>query len=300
MVKQEVNTIPIYVGIDGGGTKCKLIMENAHGERIAQAKAGPANICLSVETAVTSIRQAMQEALQQAGFDEKPKALKLYVGFGLAGTEIPSACHHFLKLISHDFTDMRLKSDAYTACLGAHAGQDGAIVIVGTGTVGYKIIAGKERRMSGWGFPHSNEGSGGLIGLELIRQTFYAYDKRQKWTPLLDAVYQKFNYQIDQLVTFANYANATKYASLFPLFTDYLAKEDPSALSMIKEAALKIDDIISQLLQGDTQLPLCLFGGVSTFIEPYLSDVSQRRLVPRQFDATDGALMLIKKECCHD
>jgi len=294
--KKIVSDSHLYIGIDGGGTKCKLVMENAEGKRLASIKAGPANICLSVDTAIDSIRSAVKAALIEAGYYAQRHELMLHVGLGLAGTEIPQACEAFLTKIQHDFHVVKLESDAYVACLGAHAGRDGAIVIIGTGTVGYKMIAGHHARVSGWGFPHSNEGSGAMIGLELIRQTFFAYDNRCDWTPLLAAVYQSFDQQIDRLVTFANYASATEYAQLFPLFAEHLAHADSCALVIIKQAAASIDKIIKQLLSERADLPLCLFGGVSTFIKPYLSDASTRYLLDRQFDATEGALMMVKPE----
>ena len=38
----------IFIGIDGGGTKTKLRMEDENGNLLAQSKGGPANIRLSV------------------------------------------------------------------------------------------------------------------------------------------------------------------------------------------------------------------------------------------------------------
>lgn len=42
-------------------------------------------------------------------------------------------------------------------------------------------------------------------------------------------------------------------------------------------------------------LPCCLFGGIAPFIEPWLSEELRSRLVPRQKDASTGALLMIRQ-----
>ena len=60
---------------------------------------------------------------------------------------------------------LRVSTDAYIAALAAHSGSPGAVIIVGTGSVGYRIeAAGHCRLVGGWGFPIGDEGSGAWIG----------------------------------------------------------------------------------------------------------------------------------------
>ena len=49
---------PLYLGIDGGGTKCRVRLENAQGTLLAEAVSGAANIATSVEVAQQSIIDA--------------------------------------------------------------------------------------------------------------------------------------------------------------------------------------------------------------------------------------------------
>jgi glucosamine kinase len=285
----------IFIGIDGGGTKCKLVMQDADGKQLAETISGPANICLSIDTALQSINIAIEEALAKAGLMSKRDQLALHVGFGLAGTEIPTACEAFHKRIPA-YASIRLESDAYAACLGAHAGEEGAVVIVGTGTVGYKICGEQHKKISGWGFPHSNEGSGACIGLALVRQTFLWLDERCQDSPLLEAVFNHFNRDMAAFVTWANYAGATAYATLAPLFSTHLAYDDFWALAIAKAAASDIDSLIQTLLKDTPELPLCLFGGIAPILLPYLSASSTRHVIPRKLDAADGALLMIKQQ----
>ncbi len=43
-------------------------------------------------------------------------------------------------------------TDAHAACIGAHNGADGAIIIIGTGVVGYQTQNGEGVQVGGWGF----------------------------------------------------------------------------------------------------------------------------------------------------
>ena len=70
---------------------------------------------------------------------------------------------------THPFASVRFISDGLAACLGAHGGADGAIVVAGTGSIGVGLIGGRELRFGGYGFPISDEGSGADIGLQAIR-----------------------------------------------------------------------------------------------------------------------------------
>ena len=128
----------IYIGVDGGGTKSKLIMRDSAGHFLGAGRSGAANIRLSVDVALRSIEEALAEALEAAKINRDDKEYHFHIGLGLAGTEVPEACTEFLARLP-DFDTVRLESDAYAACLGAHAGEDGAILIVGTGVIGYKV-----------------------------------------------------------------------------------------------------------------------------------------------------------------
>ena len=61
-----------------------------------------------------------------------------------------------------------ITSDAHAACVGAHGGHDGGIIIVGTGSVGWAIRGGRQYRVGGWGLTLSDEGSAAWLGREAL------------------------------------------------------------------------------------------------------------------------------------
>ena len=86
----------IFIGVDGGGTKSKVRVENSAGEVIGQAVGGSANIRLSVEKSWDSINSALNEILKAANIDIQDKNYKFHIGLGLAGCEFKEAVDNFL------------------------------------------------------------------------------------------------------------------------------------------------------------------------------------------------------------
>jgi len=285
----------IYIGVDGGATKTVARVESAAGELLGQGRGGAANIRLSVEGSWRSILEAVEQALAEAGLGLASDGHRFHLGAGLAGTEVCSAREAFLNT-PHPFSRLLLKSDAYTSCLGAHDGADGAVIAIGTGTVAYQIESGRETQISGWGFPHGDEGSGAWLGLEAIRLTLQWRDGRQPGCPLLEAVYAHFDQDLARLVAWANQATATQFAQITPLVVEQANRGVPLALALMRRAAAEIDRIGEALSAASTHpLPCCLQGGMAPFIEPFLGAALRERLVPKRADAVRGALLMIRR-----
>jgi glucosamine kinase len=286
----------IFIGIDGGATKTIARVEDAHGEFLGQGQGGPANIRLSVEDSWQSIHDALRDALLKPGLRLDDGRHRFHCGAGLAGTEVPSACDQFVNT-PHPFARLILKSDGYTSCLGAHGGSDGAMIAIGTGTVGYQIEADKEYKVGGWGFPHGDEGSGALLGLEAVRLTLHWLDGRGEPSPLLEAVYAHFDHDLNRLVVWANQANATQFAQIAPIVIEQMKRQTPLAVTLIQQAAGEIDRLAAALAAQsiDKTLPCSLLGGLAQFIEPWLGEPLRRRLVPWKVDAVHGAVLMIRK-----
>lgn len=290
----------IYIGVDGGGSQCKVRIENSQGQLLGQANSGPANIRLSVDQAWQSIYEAIDKILKPMGITLEQKQYRFHIGLGLAGCEATDA-YQDCRNRPHPFTTLQLTTDAHIACLGAHYPGNGAIIIIGTGVIGYQIDDGHTFQVGGWGFPHSDEGSGAWLGLEAIRLTLHWLDGRISPSPLLIAIFEQFCRSTEQLVTWANRANSTAFASLAPLVISHLDKQDPYATTLIQQAAQAIDVIGDTLANSATKpLPCCLLGGIATSIKPWLKQHLQARIVKPQHDATRGAIQMIKKTTAQD
>lgn len=283
----------LFIGVDGGGTKTEAVIQNAAGQTLGIGVGGPGNIRTSVPETWNSVRTAIDAAAASANINLKD--YEVHVGMGMAGTELSTAARDFLNT-PHSFKTLVLDSDAHAACLGVHAGKDGAIIIVGTGVIGYLINHNQTYRTGGYGFPHSDEGGGAWLGLELFRHTFKAIDQRILWTPMLKHLFAQFN---DDAQAFYDYANTSKpsdYAKFAPMvfqFTD----QDPLAKKLLITAAFEVDQIFAGLWQQSKvqDFPLALLGGIAPFIAPFTSKELQKNIVARKFDAPIGAIMLVKQ-----
>jgi glucosamine kinase len=139
----------ILVGVDGGGTKTLVRIEDRDGRQLGHGQGGPANVQHSVEGSWRSILDAVGKALAQAGLSLDDRRHRLFCGAGLAGTEVVSAHDRFLAT-PHPFARLIVKSDGYISCLGAHDGRDGMVIAIGTGTIAFQIEDGREERAGGW------------------------------------------------------------------------------------------------------------------------------------------------------
>lgn len=286
----------LFIGMDGGGTKIKLKVADGSGKVLAQAQAGPAQIRYSVAQAWASINDALNQALGSLGISSDASNVELYACAGLAGCEIQSAQQDFLSQ-PHCFKELLLYSDAYVACVGAHGGDTGGVVIAGTGVVGLSLINGHPKQVAGWGFPQDDLGGGAWLGLEAFKQCLQSLDGRMPASSLSQSIYEYFGSNQEDMVCWACNANPTLWASLAPLVTASASQGDQFAKGLLKQASSYITQVIDALMpvNYDEAFNVALFGGLSTFIYPHLPERIQKSIIDRKNDAEDGALWLIQK-----
>lgn len=285
----------LFIGIDGGGSKCKIRVEDARGQLLSQSMSGPANIRLSVDATWRAIYEGLENALKPLNIPLSQSIdYQLHACFGLAGCEMPDARNAFLDH-PHPFTSLHLTTDAHIACVGAHHGKEGAIIIVGTGVVGYQIQNKKIMKVGGWGFPHDDVGGGAWLGLEAVTLTFQWLDHRVEKSPLVEDIFAYFNQNMDAFISFANHATSTDYARLAPIVINHAQQEELAAVRILKKAAHAIDRIGHTLIKMQEQpMPCCLMGGIAPFIEPLLSEELHSVLVARKDEPSVGAVLLMR------
>ncbi|NAW60276.1 MULTISPECIES: N-acetylglucosamine kinase [unclassified Vibrio] len=281
-----------WVGIDGGGTSCRARIRDAAGHLIGEAKSGSANIMLGVDVAMTSITQAITQAARQGGLTSSDFPA-MHVGLALAGAE-HRASWHALMAASHPFASLTLNTDAYGACLGAHKGDTGAIMIAGTGSCGILLHNGEQTVVGGREFPISDQGGGAVMGLRLIQQVLLAEDGIRPKTPLCDHVMTQFDQDIDQIVEWSKAALPRDYGQFSPAIFQYAGQGDELAIDMLKQTAADIEMYLMALNRKGA-VRICLMGSIAERILAWLSPPVQQWIVAPQADAIEGALMMAGK-----
>jgi glucosamine kinase len=194
----------------------------------------------------------------------------------------------------HPFRSVSYENDATIACVGAHKGRDGGVVIVGTGSVGLAIIGGREMRVGGYGFPVSDEGSGAYLGFNAIRLALRAQDGRTAMTAFTRELMARFDNDPFEVVAWVDHATATDYAKFAPLMMHHAESGDPLARQIVVRAAEEINELARQLASRGVKR-LALLGGLGARIASWLGPDVQQRLVASEGDALDGALYLARR-----
>jgi glucosamine kinase len=283
---------PLFIGVDGGGTGCRARIEDADGCLLGTGIAGPAALRVGIDRALAEVEKSCHLALAEArlGADALASA---YAGVGLAGVGRKGVLEELVRR-THPFRSVTYAHDATIACIGAHGARDGGIVIVGTGSVGFAIIGDREIRIGGYGFPISDEGSGADLGLHAIRLALRAYDARAVGSSLTRDVMNRFQNDPFLAVSWMDHATATDYATFAPLVLRHADTGDAVARRILRDAAEQVDELVRRLSECGARR-LALLGGLASSMEPWLSPDVQRRLVPAEGDAVDGALQLARR-----
>jgi len=281
-----------YLGVDAGGTSCRARLVDKNGTILGAGKSGPATIARGADFAARSIKACIKEAIAAAGLTMADLA-DTSLAVGAAGTESSNKTSDLeARLALLDAAHFTLTSDARTACLGAHGGGDGGVVIVGTGSIGYALVGGKTVRTGGFGFPVSDLGSGAHIGLAAVQ---YALSKagHQSSCDFAAAILRAVGTTNNQIAAWTANATATDYASFAPLVVDHAVSGNIFAADILKAAAGHIAALVSKLhILGAPSISL--IGGLSAIIEPLIEQRVQMLLSPAKGDPIDGAILLAR------
>lgn len=275
---------PLFLGVDGGGTGCRVALWNAGGTLLARADGGPANVSSDFDGACGHILAAIAEVEAVAG----QSVTRAVAHLGLAGVMSPktgAAVAARMPMVRCRVTD-----DRPTTIAGALGGADGAVLAVGTGSFVGVQRDGQVRAVGGWGFQVSDNASAAWIGRAGLAATLDAVDGLAPHGAMAQALLQRFGGDPNAIVAFAAVARPVEYGALAPLVLG--AGDDPAALAILGQGAEWLDRALHALDHDDT-LPLCLIGGLGPRYRAAL-DRPGRRFVAPKGTALDGALVLAR------
>lgn len=282
----------LFAGVDGGGTKCRIRIRAQDSALLSEAVGGLANLYQDQEVAIATILDTIAEAMVKAGLapEERPA---MHLGLGLAGAvteETTTAVRRVLKA----FASVTVDVDAYAACLGAHDGADGGIVIAGTGSAGLALVGEVRHWIGGFGFPLGDEGSGAIIGRGALRHAALSLDNLIPASPLLDELLDRFGRDRDAFADWARHALPRDYAQFSPRIFAAAAQGDRYGLELVHAAARAITRLAHELLARGAP-HIALVGGLARPLAPYLPRELAPDLVEPKRDPLDGAIMMARR-----
>lgn len=283
----------IIGGIDGGGSSCKCMLMNEHGEVLATVKTGGCNFrTRGIAKARVEINKAISLALKQAQI----KKIDI-LGVGLAGV----GYRQDLELVKKEILPLKnvektfITEDGIIALWGALANDAGTVLISGTGSVAYRRNKeGQIIKKGGWGFLLGDEGSGFALGLQMIKAAIRAEEDRGKSTKLTALIKQHFNIKelaelfpliYNQEIPVAMIAALAKL-----LFTVY--DEDDVAKKIVDQEANELVDLIQSVAVPCENL--ILLGGIllQTRMKEILSSkLTAYKIQQPQHSALEGAVL---------
>jgi glucosamine kinase len=257
---------------------------------LAEAGGAAANIHVDFAAAVLAMRAAVDEVLAKAGLGD-PHRETIALGFGLAGfkqgsdqTRVAAAFPGFRRVCA--------ANDATTACIGAHAGADGGLVIAGTGSAAIARVQGQETIIGGRGFALGDDGSGSHIGLGALRSAMRAYDGLAPASALTDDIVAEFGGDPVAMMNWARDAKPGDFGAFAPRVFEHAASRDPIALGIVNAAARAIGALTRGVIAlGAARV--ALVGGVGEALRPYFEPDIAARLCPPLYDPTDGAILFV-------
>ncbi|MFD2207142.1 BadF/BadG/BcrA/BcrD ATPase family protein [Kiloniella antarctica] len=283
----------LFAGVDGGGTSCRVRIETAAGQTLGEGYAGPSNSRLGAARVYFEIEKACVEALHQSGRGREDFS-RIHVGLGLAGLGLQREVQAMLSF-PHSFASVSAATDAYTACLGAHAGKNGGILILGTGSCGLGIVEKEVINIGGWGFEISDHAGGALLGLSAIRSSLFAAEGCRPETALTKAIMGHFKDDPQSMVKWAENAEPHNYGSFAPTVFEFAEKKDPLAERLVAKSVYEASSMIKALRARGVE-SICLMGGISKRIKPLLPTEFNVFLCDPLGDAMDGAIRMVRKD----
>lgn len=284
--------IEFLLGVDGGGTGTRVRLARVGGTEVAQAASGPSGLSLGIDKAWAAVNDAAAKAFAAIGIDAIPFA-RTAIGLGMAGVHNKEWAAQF-EAANPGYAALALDNDGVTTLIGAHDGQPGVIVAIGTGSVGESLLPdGSTREVSGWGFPAGDEASGGWMGLRAVSHIEKVLDGRAQGSAFADAVIDACGGSRDAVQAWLGKATQTTYASIARIVIAH-GESDPVARVILEDAGREVATMAAALDPSGT-LPLALCGGLGEPLRRHLPQDLLARVSTARGDSAQGALRLIEQ-----
>lgn len=288
--------IDYLIGVDGGGSGTRVRIALPDGREVAHGQGAPSALSRGIAAAWLSIEDAIGAAFSSIGV-ARPTPGRLAIGLGLSGVHNACWAQEFANA-APAYQAFKLSHDGYTTLVGAHQGQPGIIIAIGTGSVGGALLAdGSEREVGGWGFPSGDEASGGWIGLRAINHLQQVLDGRRPGSAFADGLKAVCGHERNAVQEWLANATQHTYATLAPVVVAHSAT-DPVAGAILADAAAEAA-VMARTLDPGATLPIALCGGLGEPLRAYLPRDLQERTVAPAGDSASGALRMIATHLAH-
>ena len=283
----------LFLGVDGGGTKTQIALMNEAREVTCEGFAGPSNpLRVGVETAVTNIMKAINEACDRGGVSRGDIGSAT---LGLAGVRRAdlkrSVRESFVKRLA--IQRVEVVTDAEIALYATTQGRPGLVVIAGTGSVCLgKNEKGEMAISGGWGPLAGDEGGGVGIAQQALHTIAKASDGRGIPTMLSQRASEYFRASGPENLIVAIYSpqvDNSRIAGFARLVVETAQDGDEIAIGILNDAGYELGlaacAVIEKLKLANRKVPIGCVGSIfqagELLTEPMLEKV--RLCAPKAF-----------------
>ncbi|MCC6246127.1 MAG: hypothetical protein IT353_25055 [Gemmatimonadaceae bacterium] len=291
MSAEVTESLPLVVGIDGGGTRTRVILADANGVVLSKVEGAGTALTPGYEADAADIIKALiGDVLAQANRADTRPAVCV-VGVAGAGQERAAQALWSALASRRVADDVSVQADATIAMDDAFADSAGILLIAGTGSVAYsRAPDGRLERCGGWGPRVGDEGSGAWLGRRALSVVTASHDGREPETALSGALLTALELEsLDELIPWAAEATPAKLATIVPVVCQVAATGDLRANALIslcvEELVLHVRTLARRCFVDErAAIPLALSGGMMA-----KGSLIRRRLEQRLKSAVPGA-----------
>jgi glucosamine kinase len=291
--EQEIRMTDVVVGVDGGGSKTRVIVGSPAGEIVAEfVGEGSALSSRALEVSASTIGALIRQALDSV---EGGPASALTIVAGVSGAGWPAAQRALLAALE----DMELAEEVIVCGDGEIAMYDafgegpGVLLISGTGSIAHgRGPSGQTARCGGWGPYVGDEGSGRWIGQRALAIVAAAADGREPATELTGSILTAAQLNDpSELVQWSISASGKDLAALAPVVLATAANGDIRANALVslavEELVLHVRTLgVKLFLDERAHIPVAVGGGLMM-----KGSLLRKRLEQRLKSAVPGAVV---------
>src|SRR5262249_51979615 len=168
--------MPLYLGIDAGGTKTDCALSNG-AELLGQATGESSKLArVGRDKARTNLQNVIERTCESGRVLARDVQ---HVCIGMAGASLPEAVRWAQDAVRGIIPSATIyvAGGNITSHRAAFGSSHGVLVISGTGSIAFgRNPAGETARAGGWGPNVSDEGSAFWVGREAVVAALHAYD----------------------------------------------------------------------------------------------------------------------------
>jgi len=280
-----------FAGALIGSQSLDLLLESENGERL-RSYTRP----LAADEMPEAIWNAIVTMLSEFPLD------KIHIAIGV-DSAMTSQSRRLMLQSAPRFCSLEFTSDIHMIILGAHGGEPGLVLNLGTHVTAQCFDAERHsHRKGGWGFPF-DAGTAGWLGWQALAQTLSLLDGRLPSdfsdSMLHQALLDQCGPSPEKIRDWLHTVQKVDYDRLGILVLDYADQQDPAALRLLQKAAEEIGQLILSF-DRDQSLPLSLSGPLAIRLKPYLPQWLQNWAMDPKLSPLNGAVLMARRPDLHE